>query len=95
MYNGGLVDRTLNHGQTASWTLPGGSFTDVNHQTLTYTAEVYRDGPNANMTGDARFDIVIEKKTVTAADILPARLAPGGGMAVRFVPQGAATKKRK
>ncbi|ESQ91692.1 hypothetical protein ABAC460_04965 [Asticcacaulis sp. AC460] len=50
-----------------------------------YTAQIYRDGPNAGMEGDARFDIVIESKTVTAADTLKIRLAPGGGMAIRLV----------
>lgn len=51
-----------------------------------YRAEIYRDGPSADMVGDARFDIVIESKTVTASDSLSARLARGGGLAVRFTP---------
>ncbi|ESQ76349.1 glycoside hydrolase family 97 protein [Asticcacaulis sp. AC402] len=50
-----------------------------------YTAQIYRDGPNAGMEGDARFDIVIESKPVTAAETLKIRLAPGGGMAIRLV----------
>jgi alpha-glucosidase len=54
----------------------------------TYTAEIYRDGPNAGLTGDARFDIVIEKRAVTSADTLELKLAPGGGEAIRFVPRG-------
>ncbi|MBW8880483.1 MAG: glycoside hydrolase family 97 protein [Asticcacaulis sp.] len=59
-----------------------------------YTAEIYRDGANADYTGDARFDIVIEKKVVTGGDTFPVRLAPGGGLAVRFVPAGPAPKTR-
>ncbi|WP_245531375.1 glycoside hydrolase family 97 catalytic domain-containing protein, partial [Asticcacaulis biprosthecium] len=50
-----------------------------------YTAQIYRDGPNAGMEGDARFDIVIENKPVTAGETLKIRLAPGGGMAIRLV----------
>ncbi len=50
-----------------------------------YSAHIYRDGAEANYRGDARFAIVIEQKTVTAADTLTVRLAPGGGMAIRLV----------
>ena len=57
---------------------------------VTYTAEIYRDGPNADLKGDARFDIVIEKQNVTSTDTLSLKLAPGGGEAIRFVPQGKA-----
>jgi alpha-glucosidase len=75
-----------------------GSVTDENERSLdvpltflepgrTYKAQIYRDGPNAGMTGDARFDIVIEEKTVTAGDTLTLRMAPGGGEAIRFVAQ--------
>ena len=32
-----------------------------------------------------RKDIVIEERTVTSADVLTLRLAPGGGQAIRFV----------
>ncbi|MFA6219429.1 MAG: glycoside hydrolase family 97 protein [Erythrobacter sp.] len=54
----------------------------------TYRAQIYRDGPGATYTGDARFDIVIEEKRVTAADVLSLRMAPGGGFAVRLIPPG-------
>ena len=54
----------------------------------TYTAEVYRDGEHADDKGPARFDIVIEKKTVTAKDALTLKMAPGGGFAIRLVPRG-------
>ena len=33
-----------------------------------------------------RHDIVIEEKTVTAADTLSVHMAPAGGFAVRLVP---------
>jgi alpha-glucosidase len=49
-----------------------------------YTAQVYRDGENANYR-DRREDIVIETREVDAGDTLQLRLAPGGGQAIRFV----------
>ncbi|HXH52060.1 MAG TPA: glycoside hydrolase family 97 protein [Sphingomicrobium sp.] len=52
-----------------------------------YRAEIYRDGDNADFRTNAR-SIVIERRTLTASDQLPVRLAPGGGLAVRFVPLG-------
>lgn len=50
-----------------------------------YTAEIYRDGDDADWDTNP-YAMVIEKKTVTAADKMALRLAPGGGMAVRFTP---------
>ncbi|MGX9217896.1 glycoside hydrolase family 97 protein [Massilia varians] len=52
-----------------------------------YTAEIYRDGDAADYRRERRFDLVTETKTVTAADTLQLRLAPGGGQAIRLVPQ--------
>jgi alpha-glucosidase len=52
-----------------------------------YVAEIYRDGDAADYRNAHRFDLVIEKKTVTAGDTLQVRLAPGGGLAIRFSPQ--------
>jgi alpha-glucosidase len=52
---------------------------------VTYRAQVYRDGPSARWD-TAPYDYVIEEVQVTSADVLPIRLAPGGGAAVRFVP---------
>jgi len=52
-----------------------------------YTAEIYRDGDNADYRSARRFDLVTETKTVTAGDTLQLRLAPGGGQAIRLVPQ--------
>jgi len=65
----------------------------------TYTAQIYRDGDKAGYTGDARFDMVIETKIVTAADTLSLQLAPGGGQAIRLVagkaPKAAKVKKAR
>ena len=52
-----------------------------------YRAEIYRDGDTADYRTNPRA-IVIEKRTVTSADRLAMRLAPGGGAAVRFVALG-------
>ena len=52
-----------------------------------YRAEVYRDGDDAHYIGPTRFSFVKETRTVTSADTLRLRLAPGGGQAIRFVPQ--------
>lgn len=51
-----------------------------------YRAEVYRDGDDAHYIGPTRFSFVKETRTVTSADSLRLRLAPGGGQAIRFVP---------
>jgi alpha-glucosidase len=53
----------------------------------TYRAEIYRDAPYADWKTN-REAIVIESRDVTAADTLTLTLAPGGGQAIRFVPQG-------
>jgi alpha-glucosidase len=50
-----------------------------------YRAEIYRDGDDADYRTHPR-SMVIEQRTVTSADRLALRLAPGGGAAVRFVP---------
>jgi alpha-glucosidase len=52
-----------------------------------YTAEIYRDGDQADYRSERRFDLVTETKLVTAADTLQLRLAPGGGQAIRLTPQ--------
>jgi alpha-glucosidase len=53
-----------------------------------YVAEIYRDGDQADYRTSHRFDIVIEKQTVTAKSVLQLKLAPGGGEAIRFTPLG-------
>lgn len=74
-----------------------GALTDEDGRTLTvplsfldkdrrYTAQIYRDGDKANWK-TAPQDIVIEERTVTGADTLTLKLAPGGGQAIRFVAQ--------
>lgn len=50
-----------------------------------YRAQIYRDGENANWKTDPEA-IVIETRDVISSDVLPLRLAPGGGVAIRFVP---------
>jgi len=42
VYNGGLTDKLVNLGSAVNWTWPAGMFTDVNQQTLTYSAQVER-----------------------------------------------------
>ncbi len=49
----------------------------------TYTAQIYRDGDKADYQGD-QFAFARETRTVTRADTLTLRLAPGGGQAIRF-----------
>ena len=49
-----------------------------------YRAQIYRDGDKADYRTNGK-DIVIEERTVTSADVLSLRLAPGGGQAIRFV----------
>ncbi len=59
-----------------------------------YAAEIYRDGPDAHFEKN-QFAIVIERKTVTAADSMAINIAPGGGQAIRFVPIATTKAKAK
>ena len=52
----------------------------------TYTAQVYRDGDDADWKTRAD-SIVIESQEVKRDDTLAIALAPGGGQAIRFVPE--------
>jgi alpha-glucosidase len=52
-----------------------------------YTAQIYRDGDDADYRTVQRHSIVIESRHVTSADVMTLRLAPGGGQAIRFVAQ--------
>ncbi len=54
----------------------------------TYTAQIYRDGDDANYATDKRHSIVIETRKVKQGDTLTLALAPGGGQAIRFVAPG-------
>jgi alpha-glucosidase len=80
-----------------------GAITDENARTLdvaldfldpgkTYTAEIYRDGADADYRTDKRHSIVIEKRQMKAGDHLSLALAPGGGEAIRFVAPGGKRK---
>jgi alpha-glucosidase len=71
-----------------------GATTDENARELTipldflvpggkYEAQIYRDAPDASYLTNPTA-LVIEKRRVTSRDRLDARLAPGGGLAVRF-----------
>lgn len=53
-----------------------------------YVADIYRDGEQADYRSLRRFDLIVEHRTVTAADTLVLKLAPGGGQAIRFTPAG-------
>jgi alpha-glucosidase len=77
-YVGAVTD-----GQARTLPLPL-DFLDAGKQ---YVAEIYRDGDAADYRNEHRFDLVVEKRTVTAKDTLQLKLAPGGGQAIRFTPQ--------
>ncbi|WP_229217557.1 glycoside hydrolase family 97 protein [Massilia forsythiae] len=77
-YLGAVTD-----GQARTLALPLG-FLDAGK---TYTAEIYRDGDQADYRSAHRFDLVTETRTVTAKDTLQLKLAPGGGQAIRFTPK--------
>jgi alpha-glucosidase len=51
-----------------------------------YKAEIYRDGDDADYRTEKRHSIAIESKTLTSADSLTMRMAPGGGFAIRLMP---------
>jgi alpha-glucosidase len=52
-----------------------------------YRAEIYRDGDDADWDTNP-YAITLETREVTSRDAMDLRLAPGGGMAVRFVALG-------
>jgi len=53
----------------------------------TYAAEIYRDGDDAAWDVNPH-SIAIERRDVRREDVLSIRLAPGGGLAIRFVAPG-------
>ncbi len=53
-----------------------------------YTAQIYRDGPDADYRTAKRHAIVIETRKMRREDRLTLALAPGGGQAIRFVASG-------
>ncbi|MFM6829599.1 MAG: glycoside hydrolase family 97 protein, partial [Novosphingobium sp.] len=52
----------------------------------TYTATIWKDGEGATYETDARHRIAYQTLTLKKGDVLPAWLAPGGGLAVRLHP---------
>jgi alpha-glucosidase len=48
-----------------------------------YVAEIYRDGPRADWRTNP-YDLVVERRPVTAADTLELKLASSGGAAIRI-----------
>jgi len=53
-----------------------------------YVAQIYRDGFHANWKTNP-YALEVEERAVRRGDVLPLRLAPGGGAAVRFVAERA------
>nr|WP_239805705.1 glycoside hydrolase family 97 protein [Croceicoccus hydrothermalis] len=53
----------------------------------TYTAKVWKDGPDATFLTERRHDIAYDTVTVRKGDSYAVRLAPGGGLAIRLVPR--------
>lgn len=51
----------------------------------TYIAEIYRDGTGADWQSNP-YAVDLDKREVTAETVLPLRLAPGGGAAIRITP---------
>lgn len=82
----------------ANWFV--GAVTDENARTVdvpldfldagkTYTAQIYRDGADADYRTAARHSIIIETKKVMRGEVLTMKMAPGGGFAIRLVaPKG-------
>ena len=79
---------------TPDWFL--GALTDEHPRQLTlkldfldprtrYVAEIYRDGPRADWRTHP-YDLVVERRPVTAADTLELKLASSGGAAIRIRP---------
>ncbi len=80
-----------------------GSLTDENARELnvdfsfldpgvTYRAQIYRDGDDADWKSNP-YSIAIEEISVTSASQYTIRLAPGGGQAIRFVPEKSVKNK--
>lgn len=60
--------------------------TDFLSPDRTYTATIYRDGPEADYRNNPTA-IEVTSAGVTAESVLTLNLAPGGGTAIRFTPQ--------
>ena len=53
-----------------------------------YSATIWRDGASADGLGPDRHAMEVETLTVRSEDTLDLRIAPAGGFAIEFVPQG-------
>ena len=78
-YVGAVTDETE---RTANVSL---SFLDPGKS---YKATIWRDGATADGQGADRHAMEVETRTVTGEDTLELRIAPAGGFAIEFVPQG-------
>lgn len=54
----------------------------------TYTARIWKDGPDATYLTDKRHDIAYETREFVKGDSYTVRLAPGGGLAIQLKPTG-------
>ncbi len=77
-YMGGVTD---SEGRSVSFAL------DFLEEGRSYSAKVYRDGPDADGLGEERHDIRIETTQVKAGDLFEIHMARSGGFAVEFVPE--------
>ena len=50
-----------------------------------YTAQIYRDGDDADYRTEKRHSMIIEKRSVKAGETMQLKMTPGGGQAIRFV----------
>lgn len=57
-----------------------------------YTAEIYRDGPDADWESNP-YEMIIENVEYTSIDRLSLPLAAGGGAAIRFIPRARDSQK--
>ncbi|QZD94851.1 glycoside hydrolase family 97 protein [Qipengyuania gelatinilytica] len=53
-----------------------------------YAATIWRDGATADGQGEDRHAMEVETRSVTSDQTLDLRIAPAGGFAIEFVPQG-------
>jgi alpha-glucosidase len=51
-----------------------------------YEAQFYHDGEGADYRTEGRRELIVEKRIVTAKDVMALKMGPGGGAAIRFVP---------
>ncbi len=77
-YLGGITDGNMRQTQTSLKFLEPG---------INYTAEIYRDANDSDYRKETRKNIIIEKRRVNSNTQLPIRMAPGGGFAIRFIPE--------